>query len=362
VRLVVPSTPVADSPIYYENETTAARLERVFPKGSDNKDYAAVRIDSNHMLSHPGRYFGFLSLTPRAGWRGTYYSKTLSDPVSVTNVVTSVDETGLEVTETEVETLQDEEGGGLRNLFELGFETSFKAFKVLDEGENLWGDGLRHVFEPYARHTYVPEPNLTPVQLYRFDDIDGLDEAHHVRLGLRNKLQTRRAGRNVHDLIDADLNTLYRVSKREGENDFDTLNTLVRVRPDDGFQLEFDAQYDTYASEVREFNARLALIGEEQSRWDLEYRYRADERNLIISDVTLFPKNRWSFGLSHRYDLDGSQLEEHGYWVQRRMECIAWSLGFTHEPARDAEDEDDYRVWFRIWLLALPGRGLDVGG
>jgi hypothetical protein len=280
----------------------------------------------------------------------------------VTNTVTAVDADGLEVTQTKVETTQDEEGGALRNLFELGVESSFKAFRVLDEGEILWGSGLRHVVEPYARHTYIPEPDLTPERLYRFDDVDKLDEAHHVRFGWRNKLQTRRPGRVVRDLVDADLNTLYRLSKHEGEEDFDTLNADVRIRPDESFRFDFDTRYDPYASEIVEFNTRLTLIGVEESRWDVEYRYQKDDRNQWVSEIALLPQRRWSVGCSHRFDADAGRLEEQGYWVQHRMDCVGWGLGFVHEPAHDGEGKDDYRLWVRLWLLALPDWAVDMGG
>ncbi len=361
-RLIIPAAPLLDSDIYYANETAAAHLERVHPRGSEQTDYAVTRVDTTHQFSYPGRYFGFLSLTPRAAWRGTWYSKTLSEPRSVTNTVTNVDEEGLEVTTTEVATTQSEEGATLRNVFELGLESSFKAFRVLDEGQTLWGNGLRHVAEPYARHTYIPEPNLTPERLYQFDSTDRLDRAHHIRFGLRNKLQTRRAGRTVHDLVDANLHTLFRIEKRGNERDFDTINADVRLRPDDGFRLDFDGQYDPYESEITAFNARMTLKNVEESRWDLEYRYRANDRNQVLSEVTLLPRRPWTFGFSHRFDADEGRLEEHGYWVRRRMTCVGWSIGFTHEPARDTADRDDYRVWFRLWLLALPEWGVDIGG
>jgi len=361
VRLAVPALPLGDSGFYFENETAAARLERVFPEGDANADYDAVRLDTANRISYPGRYFGFLAFTPRVGWRGTYYSKTRGPPVSVTNTVAAV-ENGVATNRTEVVTTYPQEGGALRNVFEAGFDTSFKAFKVLDEGENQWGRGLRHVAEPYVRHTFVPEPNRTPDRLYPFDEIDTLDEVHQVRLGLRNKLQTRRGGREVHDLLDADLSTAYRVVAPEGESAFGTYDANVRLRPGDAFALDLDARYDADASEFAEFNARVVAVAGDRSRWNLEYRYRPDERNAVNSEIALFPKAPWSFGLQHRVDLDEGRLEEHGYSIQRRMSCITWSVGVSHEPAYADGEKDDYRVWVRLWLNALPGRALDLGG
>ncbi len=362
VRLAVPPLALADTGLYYENRTAAARLERLFPKSSPRADYSALRLDTAHLVSYPGRYFGFLSLAPRAGWRGTYYSKTLAPPATTTNLVTRVGEDGVETTTTETVTTQDEEGAALRNIFEAGFDASFKAFRALDEGETAWGRGLRHVAEPYARHTWIPEPNRTPERLLQFDETDQLDEVHQVRLGLRNKLQTRRGGRDVHDLVDADVSTRYRIVRPEGENELGALDALIRLRPSPRFALDLDGSLDLYGEGIQTLNSRVVLLAEDRSKWNVEYRYRADDRNLLISDLTLWPRARWSFGLQHRYDLDESRLEEHGYWIQRRHACIAWSVGVSHEPAKKDGESDDFRAWLRLWLLAFPGSSLDLGG
>ena len=56
-----------DSEFYYEGETTASSLEKQWKDGSDKEDYSALRIDTLHTFSHPSKYLGFLTVTPRAG-------------------------------------------------------------------------------------------------------------------------------------------------------------------------------------------------------------------------------------------------------------------------------------------------------
>jgi len=40
------------------------------------ENYGTTRFDSFHQLTYPNTYFGWLSIVPRVGYRGTYYGKT----------------------------------------------------------------------------------------------------------------------------------------------------------------------------------------------------------------------------------------------------------------------------------------------
>src|SRR5213595_3649547 len=63
-------------PIFYEGETGVADLHRNFADKSEFENYSTVRFDTFHQLLYPNTYFGWLSIVPRVGFRGTYYGKT----------------------------------------------------------------------------------------------------------------------------------------------------------------------------------------------------------------------------------------------------------------------------------------------
>ncbi len=63
-------------PIFYEGETGFANLRLQFPEDSGLKNYGTDRFDTFHELIYPNTYFGWLSIVPRVGYRGTYYGKT----------------------------------------------------------------------------------------------------------------------------------------------------------------------------------------------------------------------------------------------------------------------------------------------
>ncbi len=387
---------LGESSLFYEGAHSAARLERVYDAHSDNEAYEALRLDSYNLLSYPGRYFGFLSFTPRLGSRTTYYSKTRGDEFSVTNVVTFVDTNGVSSTSNRVDTTRPEEGADVRQLFEIGFETSFKAYKVLDEGDNTFGSGLRHVVEPYLRHTYIPEPSLTRDHIYQFDEIDRLDQEHTLRLGLRNKLQTRtqsvlytyrddpllsgdrRRGapgpedetfleavepsapggeRRVNDLLDLDVYTIYRIRHEVDEHEFSPIYFDLQARPGQIVRLDFRMAYDMYDSQLQYADTQLGFRFTDVTV-NLDHIYRPDQRNLVALETHFFPRQAWSFGTYHRFDIDAGELEEQSVYLQRRLSCVGFGIGVTHEPAQAEGEEDDLRVSAQFWLLAMPQTGI----
>src|SRR5438876_5983464 len=63
-------------PIFYEGETGFANLQLQFPEGAGFENYGTTRLDTFHQLTYPNTYFGWLSIVPRVGFRGTYYGQT----------------------------------------------------------------------------------------------------------------------------------------------------------------------------------------------------------------------------------------------------------------------------------------------
>ncbi len=352
----VPRLQLGESQFFYETENTASFLEREFKESSGKESYDAFRLDSGHMIYYPTRHFGFLNVMPRAGYRGTYYSKTFEDTYQ-TNVVSSVDTNGIVSITNEVLTLRRDLGSDVRNLFELGVEVSFKAFGVIHEEPGFFSRddrGLRHVVEPYARHTYNPEPNLLPESLPQFDSVDTLRKRHDVQLGVRNKFQTKRRNR-IHDLLDMDVYTYYRIEKEVNQEDFSDVTFKGRLRLVDMWKLDFDGDFDPYESEFKSFNTQLGIFFPEDTRLTLEYRYQKDRRDQVAGELVLYPDRNWSFSIYERYSFEEGQLEEQSYFLQRKSQCVGYGLGFRKLG------EDDIQFWLQLWLLAFPKTSIDLG-
>jgi len=353
---------VAESPFYYDGQHNAVYLERVFPDGSGSEDYDAARMDTENTFYYPTRHFGFLNLIPRAGYRGTFYSKTKEDTFSTdTTISITTNDVGDLVATTnvaDVVTTEDQDAE-LRNILELGAETSFKAFKILHE-EPLWGDftGLRHVVEPFADYTYVPEPNVTPDQLYQFDSIDTLDKRNDIEFGLRNKLQTKRRDKRPHDLVDFVVSSTYLLDPEDDQYEFGSVNFDSEFRLVDWMTWDLDGAVDPEEGTLTEFNTQLAFIARDDSRLALEYRFRDESRDQLATELTLFPNARWSFGTYLRYNFDESRMEEQEYMIQKVNDCIGLGIGYRR---LDDGDEPENRVFGQIWLTAFPRSGVNLG-
>jgi len=354
---------ILETPLYYEGENTLGYLARVFPDGSTQEDYNAFRFDTRHMVFWPTRHFGFLSLIPRAGYRGTYYSKTLESS-TVTNVVAVTNEEGLVIGTTNVaETLVRDGEAVWRHLPELGMETSFKAFGDLYRGPTgiEEDEDLRHIAEPYANYTLRLEPNVLPEELWQFDAVDRLDQRDDLLLGMRNYLQTKRLG-VPHNLVYADIFTTLLLDPEDDQEALNDIGFKFELRPWSWFAWDFDGAYDTQDSSIRTFTTQAQISQPELYTFGLDYRYKRDSRQAIAGDLTLFPEQRWSARVYARMDLEESNVEEHSYYLVHRTSCLGIGLGLRIRPEQGSEGDDDYTVWFRIWPLALPQFASSIGG
>ena len=216
-----------NSGVFYDGETSASYLRRNFATDSIFPDYETFRADTFHQLSYPGTYGGWLSLVPKVGVRGTYYQDTgYTEHVEITeereeNVINAttgeveVDPaTGQPKTKKTTTTRTEEQlrlgGSTFRPVVNAGLEASFKFSRAYESVQSrMWGlDGLRHVVQPYMNASFVysgEDPDqilrfdrlnrstqLPPIDFPQFNTIDSIDNWSIVRLGLRNRLQTRR--------------------------------------------------------------------------------------------------------------------------------------------------------------------------
>src|SRR5205814_9332696 len=99
----------------------------------------------------------------------------------------------------------------LRTVFNGGVESSFKVTKTWDGAQSnaLGLDGLKHVIQPFVNFSWVSSSSNDPAAILQFDryqpstqlrsidfpqftTIDSIDSWTILRLGVRNRLLTRR--------------------------------------------------------------------------------------------------------------------------------------------------------------------------
>lgn len=353
---------ILESDFYYEGEHSAVFLDKEWESADTNRsNFSTLRIDSRNMVYYSTKQFGFLNVMPRAGYRGTYYSETKEDYKEVVEVPVEDDDDeedghiapdGKTATETTFVTnrLTRATGAEFRSLPELGLETSFKAFKVWDTHPGEFINDLRHIVEPYADYSFVPEPNVLPANLYQFDEIDELDKKNEVKIGIENKLQTRRDKR--YNLISLDTWITYRLDPDENEEDFGNLGFDARSEPIDKISIRMDGEFDHVESRIEELNTRLRL---ELPAWyaEMEHRYRYDRRSLLTAETAFSPHIDWVYGVEGRYDIEDGEIEQYAFTIQRTIDCVSVKAGFERL-------DDEYGVWLQFWFSRFPKARVDV--
>ena len=352
-------TQIGNSSFYYESYTAGSMLEKVWEDDSSNEDYSSVRLDTRHMIYQPRRYMGWLNLVPRAGYRGTYYSATMLSSTS-TNVTIIADTNTVSGSrsETNVVTHLSDGSAKLRNIFEVGAEVSFKAFRTMKGGT------MRHIVEPYANYTYSLDPNIESTELYQFDDVDTLDEVNNIMIGVRNKIQNKRNG-YPNDLADINTWTTVNFSTKEDEKAFDKLYLDSDFYPATWLYLNLYGHYSVANSELEEFNTRLNISRSDMWNAQIEHRYRNEESNLLNGRLKLYPNQSWAFAVFGRYEFEESRVEEEGAYIEHKLDCIGMRLGGSILPGYTrtdgTEEDDDYRIMVSVWLTAFPKMGLNSG-
>jgi len=191
------------SNIYWEGQTSIGynsmkwrEFDRPRTLGNkvDPKNYESTRFDMVNMFYYNLKLKNF-SIIPRAGVRLTYYSRSSEQKVTSKDVMALCAVSAPEGNSNATVVNYDAKGGGkVRFVGEVGVETSAKISRSwLNVRNAYWQlDGLRHVIEPYMNYTYIPDPSVDRDHLYFFDEIDRIEKQNFVRVGIRNRLQTRR--------------------------------------------------------------------------------------------------------------------------------------------------------------------------
>ena len=356
VKLTAFRQQIGNTPLYYESESSAGYLGHQFRNNVTN-DFYATRVDTWHQLVVPHTFFGWLNVQPRIGGRSTYY--------------TSSNGRGTTLEETR------------RNVMNTGIEANFRAARTFPLVTNrFWGlNGLRHIIQPSANYVYVPTPGALPPELPRFDyeipslrwlpieypdynSIDSIDAQNVVRLGIRNKLQTKR-GKNdrVVDFVNWNVFADVRVNPRANQTDLGDLNSDLSFRPNDWLHLNSYTRYGIDDGEFRLANNRITLTPEDVWSVSVGHLYLRDEldywgigNNVFYSSMFYRLNENWGARMNHQFEARDGTLEEQSYTVYRDFR--SWTGAFSFRIRDERTAPQDYTVAVILSLKAFPRFGV----
>ena len=367
-------------PIFYEGETSVADLRRNFASGSGFEDYGTIRLDTFHQLLYPNTYFGWLSVVPRVGFRETYYGETrdlgktifppndnplipnflLPDPTSATPIIDG--------------------GGGYRTVLNAGIEASFKLSREWEDvQDSAFGlDGLRHVIQPFTNFSYVwsngldpaailqfdrfePSTQLRPIDFPQFTSIDSIDNWTIWRVGVRNRLQTRRDDLTVSWLeldtyVDVNFDNPY--DRTPYSNLFNTLT----FTPVPWASLVINSQVPAFDKGFTEVDTNIVFQPVANLQLNVGHRYLNDNpffdnsSLFVVGGYYRFDEN-WGLGIQEQYEATTRILEQQRYSVYRDLTSWVASVGAI---IQDNGGVKEYGVLLTFTLKAFPKLGFDL--
>ena len=367
-------------PIFYESETGFANLRLQFPEDSGIKNYGTDRFDTFHQLTFPNTYFGWLSFVPRVGYRGTYYGKTwdLGSTVFVPPTNPLVPDFILPPPTTANPIKFD--GDTFRSVFDTGAEASFK---ISQKWENVQSrafglDGLMHVIQPFTDFSYVKEDGPNPLSILQFDrfepstqlraidfpqftPIDSIASWTVWRLGVRNRLETRRDDQTItwfelDTFVDVNFENPY------DRTDYSNLFNNLRFNPLPWMSLSINSQLPAFSKGFTEVDTVASVQPLANLQVNVAHRYL--NGNPFFQDSSLFVfggycrlNDNWSVGVQEQYEAETGLLEEQRYSIYRDLSSWVASFGGI---IRDNNGVKEYGLLFTVTLKAFPKLGVDL--
>ncbi|MDB6068873.1 MAG: osta-like protein [Verrucomicrobiales bacterium] len=313
-----------------------------------------TRFHTYHEVLFPKTISGVVSVTPRAGVGYTNYSS-----ISGTE---KPNDTG-------------------RVIAALGLDTSAKFSKVYDDVNipSLGVDGLRHVVQPYMNYSYVSADDQgeqfkgidrlalstrpRPLDVTNYTAIDSLRDWNIVRLGVYNRLQTKRNNTTMNWLS---TNTYFDafVEDPEYNRDFSNLYQDIEWNPLPWMRAEFGAQVPVFGDnfEFTEINTRFTFMPTDYLDFTLGHRLLQDhpffeDSNLVDLRIYARINENWGVSAYERYELDDSTLETQQYSVHRDL--TSWVAAFG-AVIRDNRGATDYGLLFSLTLKDFPSVRIPV--
>lgn len=382
VVLDIKRHPLFDTPIFYEGETGVADLHRNFAEGSGFEDYGTTRLDTFHQLLYPNTYFGWLSIVPRVGFRATYYDKTrdLGNTLFPSNQDPLVPQFILP-DPTPTNPIVDA-GTGVRTVFDTGAEASFKLSRTYDDVESraIGLDGLLHVIQPYTDFSYVRENGINPASILEFDrfepstqlrpidfpdftSIDSIASWTVWRLGLRNRLETRRDDATI-TWLELDTFCDVNFDNPYDRRSFSNLFNKLRFTPVPWASLTVDSQFPVFTNEgFTEVNTTVSFQPIASLQLNASHRFLND--NPFFQHSSLFVlggfyrlSDNWSFGFQEQYEGTTGVFQEQRYAIYRDL--TNWVASFGAVVRDNTGSKKEYGILLTFTLKAFPKFGFNL--
>ena len=243
LSLDMPRTPLGNSgDLLAERKQRRCTCNRTFDDATILPEYSAYRFDTFHQFTDPQTLFGWLNLVnPRVGLRATYYSASapantvrlrppvlqrhggrhatfsgvsLKADVSTRDGHPRTDQAARQsdlLNEQSVKCISRPAAASSGPCSTSAWRppSSSRTCTTTSRSRALGLDKIQHIIQPYVDVSFIedfgqgsrkllqfdrllPTTQLSPIDFPQFNSIDTIDETSAVRMGVRNRLQTKR--------------------------------------------------------------------------------------------------------------------------------------------------------------------------
>jgi LPS-assembly protein len=245
-----------------------------------------------------------------------------------------------------------------RTTFAAGLEASFKLKKDYSDITNwaLGMDGIRHTLQPYAAWSLVTTSNLgadipmidrqtfstrpVPINLGRFTAIDDFQNWNLARIGVRNRLITRRDG-GSHEWLLMDTYLDAYVEDPEFNRQFSNLYNDVTWNPLPWLAVDVQTQFPIISSGsgYHELTTAVRFMPTDDFEFTVAQNNLSNHPFLQNSNrfhLTAYKRinENWGMGMLHQWEFDDATLELEQYTFHRNYDNWIVSAGLTKRDNR----------------------------
>lgn len=286
------------------------------------------RFDTFYSFDRPIHPTEWLSITPVAGGRLTYYEKAVGGRQDYT-----------------------------RWLGEVGVDAELRTSGAFDYHNALWNiDGLRHLLTPKLSYRYIPEidrgeayippidrrvfsTDLQPIELGTMRNIDDLHGTHVLRLGLDNILQTRDAGYGSRDLVTFNLASDLNISTEPGQHRWSDVYNELAITPASWLRLSLFERLSARTFGLHEFNSRFEFSDHEWWTVRLSSNYLQHQIEEYFLEYDQRVNEVWRGFVRVRYDALANRWNELSFGLRQNLQntwSVRYAVSWNHGQQREA--------------------------